>query len=400
MHVNHSISFKLALIAVFFIFIACAQEKTSTVDADNISVPPSLEQNDTEEKMTVIDLSEKQVAELKIKTKTVELKKLSYNISIPGVALPAPDKISLVSAPISGRIVKIYAHEGEKIRKGDLLLEMESLPFAEMAADYLTAVAEEEYAAMKLNRLETLVEKKISSEQALEKSQAELARAEVGVKAAYARLRAVGVKKEQINQWLQGQGSDAILKVYAPISGVLTEHLIDLGQAVEGNERLLTIIDLSEVLIRGYAAPEDGYLLKANDPVEISLKDYPDQVIPARVKTINPALDPINKAISVHAIVPSQGSWPRPGQNVRMQVQVTTPSAVISVPLNAVEWEGDKATAFVQVAENQYRRQTMKINRIVEQYAIVQSGLSAGEQVAITNVFTLKALGKYEEFAE
>lgn len=85
---------------------------------------------------------------------------------------------------------------------------------------------------------------------------------------------------------------------------------------------------------------------------------------------------------------------------MRMQVQVTTPAEVIAVPLQAIEWEGDKATAFVQVAENQYRRQSMEIKRIVDQYAIIRSGLSAGEHVAISNVFTLKALGKYEEFAE
>lgn len=391
---------KLAVTASLIIFAACQQEKTDTIDADNISVPPSLAQTEMEEKETLINLTDKQVTELNIKTSLIENKKLSYKISIPGVALPAPDRISLVSAPITGRIVKVYAHEGETIKKGDLLLEMESLPFAELVADYLTAVAEEEYAAIQYDRLETLVEKKISSQQALEKSSAEFSRAQVGVKAALARLRAVGVKKEQITQWLKGEGSDAILKVYAPISGVLTEHLIDLGQAVEGNEHLLTIIDLSEVLIRGYAAPEDGHLLKANDPVKISLKDYPTQQILAKVKTINPALDPINKAISVHALVPSQGSWPRPGQNVRMQVQVTTPAEVIAVPLQAIEWEGDKATAFVQVAENQYRRQSMEIKRIVDQYAIIRSGLSAGEHVAISNVFTLKALGKYEEFAE
>ena len=225
--------------------------------------------------------------------------------------------------PISGRIVSVYAHEGEILQKGEPLMEIESLEFANLVADFLKAGADEDFAITQYDRIEQLVEKNISPYRALDKAEADLTRAKAIARASEARLRAVGFREEQIRQWQGGATTQARLKIYAPISGVLTEHLIDMGQAVNSNEKMLTIIDLNKVLVKGFVSPEDASLIQPGDSLYVTLKDYADKRIPAAVKTVNPALDLINKSVTINVIIPTPQQWPKPGQNVRLEVSVT-----------------------------------------------------------------------------
>ncbi len=374
--------------------IALNEQEKQTND-----LPPSLQSEAVVENQK-IELTDKQRNSLNIETQQLVTDNFSYILTIPGISLPAPDNISLVSAPIQGRIVGLYAHEGETVKKGQLLLELESLEFANFVSDYLQTRAEKLYQANQLERINLLVNKKISPERSLEKVEADYARASAAAQAAHTRLLSIGVKQAQIDIWDTGRTDQPFLKVYAPINGIITEHLIDHGQAVSNYEKMMTIIDLKKVLIKGYASPEDGSLVKPGDPVEITQKDFKEQKLLSEITTINPVLDPINKSVTINVITKSLKQWPRPGQNVRLNIKVTTPEPVISVPLSAVEYEGDLPTVFVQLDPNNYEKRYIKVQRLTGKAAIVESGLKGNEVLAISQVFSLKALSKFEEFGE
>lgn len=393
------VTFLLMLTFTSFVFFSCGEPGDNSQDISDLELPPSLNGQDKQSSV-IINLSDAQVNQLKIMAQKVELEKFSYNLTIPGDTYPAPDNIFVISAPISGRVVKINYHEGEQVKKGVVLLEIESLEFADLVADFMQADSDEEYAIAQLDRIETLVERKISPYRAQEKAEAEVIRAGVRAKASYARLRAVGVTDDQINSWLAGEDREPRLKILAPISGTLTEHLIDVGQAVNSNDRLAKVVDLSKALVRGYASPDEGSIIQPGDPLKVTLRDYSNRIIASTVHTINPALDPINKSVTVNVLLNTVGGWPSPGQNVRLEIEVESPEPVIALPLNAIQYEMDQATIFVKKSDNEYEKRAVKVSELTADAAIVLKGLKAGEEVAITQVFSLKALGKYEEFAE
>jgi membrane fusion protein, heavy metal efflux system len=70
------------------------------------------------------------------------------------------------------------------------------------------------------------------------------------------------------------------------------------------------------------------------------------------------------------------------------------------VPLSSIEYEGDLATIFVQLDPNTYEKKYIKVRRLTGEAAIVESGLNGNETIAISQVFSLKALSKFEEFGE
>jgi cobalt-zinc-cadmium efflux system membrane fusion protein len=70
------------------------------------------------------------------------------------------------------------------------------------------------------------------------------------------------------------------------------------------------------------------------------------------------------------------------------------------VPLEAIQYEGQEAVVFVAHDASTYERRPVSLLRVNATTAFVEDGLEAGEAVAITQVFTLKALSRFDLFGE
>jgi cobalt-zinc-cadmium efflux system membrane fusion protein len=370
-----------------------------------VSTPPSV-QGEQEAENRFVTLNEQQSSDLSIETTVVERKNTEFPVIVSGSVVAAPEHVAFISTPVSGRITKIYAHEGEEVRRGEPLLEMESLEYAELAANFMEARAEKLYLEQQVNRLSSLVEKRISPQSSLDRAQADLSRADARIRSSRARLQAIGIDEETINSWNGGSESEkAVLTMYATIDGKINHHLIDLGQAVNANEMLMDLVNNEQVLIRGFVDPNDISYLQTGAKAIVSQRMNRDEGEASRsleteITTIQPGLDQENRSIVVNSHLKTEDQWPVIGQSVRVAYTAITPGEVISVPMSAVQYEGQNATVFVKVGDLKYEIRTIGIERIMQESAIVSSGLEEGEEVAISQVFSLKALGKFEEFAE
>ena len=386
-------------LAMGLIFLACGPGPQEQPQNQNTAPPPSVAEGASAGPQ-VVTLEARQAADLAIETVRLQRRVLSYPIEAPGVVFPAPENISVVSAPVNGRIASISAHEGERVRKGQVLLTLESLEFSNLLAEFIQARAELAYQESQRERVRVLVVKKISPQSALEKVQADFDRADASHRAALSRLLAVGVSQADVDAWRTGNTLNPHLPMYAPISGAIAEHLIDLGQAVTAYQKLLTIVDLRQVKVEGYLSPEEGAAIGAGDSVEISLKDNPDRVIATRVTSINPTLDERSRSITVYIITPTRDGWPKPGENVRLRISAVTPDEVLAVPSSALVYDGPTPTVFVQRDSLHFEKRPVELTRSAGEFSIVREGLTEGERIAVSQLFALKALSRFEQFSE
>jgi cobalt-zinc-cadmium efflux system membrane fusion protein len=394
-------SYGLILGAGFLLLLlpGCGGEPAGEKSGPDIPPPPSIAGEQRTAAQT-IQLEEGQAADLEIRTTVAQLRRFTYPIVAPGTVFPAPDNISLVSAPIEGRVSSIYAHEGEPVRKGQVLLELESLEFSNLLADVIQARADLQYQKSQLERVRQLVEKKISTRSNLERVQANHDRAEAANRAALSRIMALGVTEKEVLEMKEARTLNPHLKIRAPIKGAIAKHLIDLGQSVSAYEELLTIVNLEKVKVEGYVSPGEGSMIQPGDSAVISLKEYPERSIISEVSSINPALDERNRSITVYVIAPTQKGWPKPGENVRLKVFVTTPVPVVAVPSSAIVYEENIPVVFVRKGALLFEKRPVSIARDVEGMTVLRSGIQEGEEVAISQLFTLKALSRFEQFAE
>lgn len=390
------------LIALLLFLSSCGSETAEKATQTDPGTPPSLSQKQTEQ---VIRLTEQQAEDLNIQLYTVKSEKISFDINAPGQVYAAPEHISVVSSPINGRVSNIYVHEGERVRKGDPLLEIESLEFANLVGDYLEATAEITYQQQQVERLKVLTEERISPQRTLERAQADLRRAKTRQSASLARLRAVGISLQEVQNWDPfTTDPKAELTLHAPIAGVLNQHLIDLGEAVNAYDKLLDIIDNTEVLVRGFVSPADAPFVREGTPVVITEKTEDGtpqgKRIEGEVTSVNPALDEENRSIVLNSILPTQDGWPIVGQSVRMKYAAQPLDSTFTIPLSAIQFEEQEAAVFVQQAPRQYVKRVVQVERMTDDRAVIGAGLKPGEKVAVTQVFSLKALERFEQFAD
>lgn len=394
-----TIPYKIFLVAFLFSIFACSNKETTTgeTSGENIGIPPSLKPEKTE--IETVQLSEKEAKELAIVTTKVTLRINDFNIVAPGEVFPAPKRSSIISTPINGQISNIHAFEGQAVKKGQELFQIQSLEFGSLISDYLQAQAESGFQENRFARLQELVKEKISSASELEKAKADFERARALLNSTLAKLKAVGVSEKEL-QSFNTSDFDPSFKIYAPIGGIVEQNFVELGQSVNAMENLMRILDTKEILIRGYVSPNEAIYISPGDSVMVLKRQQRDVSLKGIISSQNPGLDENTRSVIVNIILQTNNGWPKPGENLRLEIETSTPVESIAIPVEALTYDGDQSVIFVKKSETQFEKREIKIREIRNQLVFVESGLFENEEIAISNVFSLKALSRFDIIAE
>lgn len=388
----------LGLLIWIFLLACGSKQKAGFEKAENYSeLPPSLRQDSLVGQL--VKLSDKQREELDIETMVIQVTQAKFSLTAPGVAYPAPEHASLISTPINGQVSRIFRYEGESVRKGEILFQIQSIEFGNLVSDYLQAYAEERFQSSRRNRIQQLVEETISSASELEKAVSEYERASAILRASYSRLRAIGVSDSEIKQFTNGESIIPMLNIHAPISGTVESVFVELGQSVNGLENLARLLDNSTVLIRGYVSPDDARYLQKGDSVIIRNQGR-QSFIRTKVASVNPGMDETNRSVVANVMAETEKGWPKPGENLQLEIATSVDIQVVTIPADAITYDANQAVVYVKKDANTWEKRPVKISDIRNRFVIVESGLSAGEEVAISKVFSLKALSRYHLMAE
>ncbi|HBB92859.1 MAG: hypothetical protein A2X22_07160 [Bacteroidetes bacterium GWF2_49_14] len=398
---NGKVLVLLVTIAILpgLVISGCGNKKDKTSEKAATGVPPSLADPSAAAPIRVV-LTGQQMSELKIPLQTVASQVSQYTLSAPGTVFAAQNHIGIVSAPVDGRIISLPVQEGQRVRKGQVILEMESLVYGTLVAEYLQAAAEVDLQSNQLARMEKLQEKRINAEMDVEKTRADHTRAVASLNASYAKLKTLGVSDSEIDGLKSTDRINPRLKIHAPISGVIDSHKVDLGQAIPANDPMATIISLDQVLVKAYISPEDGTLVRTGDSVRISHRLINEEPLRAVISTINPGLDENNRSVILNILLSQKNAVLKPGDNVRTEITTRSPVAVLTVSMDAVTYDHNDPIVFVCLASDTYEMRKIRIREIVNGFAVVTAGLNPGENVAVGQVFSLKALSRFKLISE
>ena len=391
--------FTYSILLVLLFSFSCKQKSTQNSSLSNteIGVPPSIQTE--KEELEILQLSEKEIKELAIKTFLVESERIDFFVAAPGEVFPVPKRSSIISTPINGQLSNINDYEGQMVQKGQELFQIQSLEFGTLISEYLQARAELNFQENRFQRLQELVKEKISSASELEKAKAEYERALALAKSGTAKLRAVGVSEKELAA-INTENFDPSFKIYAPISGVVEKNFVELGQSVNAMENLSRILDTREVLIRGYVSPNEAGYVSVGDTVKVLKRQQPETSIAGTISSQNPGLDENTRSVIVNIVLKTNNNWPQPGENLRLEIKTSTPVKSIAIPISALTYDGEKAIVFVKKSDGEFEKRIITIKELRNELVFVQEGLSEGEEVAVSNVFSLKALSRFDIISE
>ena len=196
-------------------------------------------------------------------------------LNVTGVVQPDITRAVPVVSLATGRVVEIKARLGDEVKKGQLLLRVQSNDVSGAYQTYVKAQNDERLAHLQLDRSQILYDKGAIAKSALESAEDGEADAKADLNAASEQLHLLGIDKDHPN---------GIVNIDAPISGVITDQQVTNAAGVQGlsGPNPFTISDLSYVWIVCDVYENDLDAVQVGQSADIRLNAYPDKPVKGR----------------------------------------------------------------------------------------------------------------------
>jgi membrane fusion protein (multidrug efflux system) len=252
------------------------------------------------------------------------------------------------------RIVDLCNCEGEAVERGAVLARLDS---RQPEASLAELRARQKFAAADYERVTALVERRVASDQALDRARSELGQIEALIAGQQTRLESYMLR--------------------APLSGVVLRQDGEVGEVAEPGAVLFWVGEPKPLLVEADVNEEDIPRVASGQRAVLKADAFPDQVLEASVDSITPKGDPVAKTYRVRLALPDATPL-RIGMTVEVNVIARVSQGALLVPTNALRSGG----LFV-LEGGVARRRDVKIGIRGASNTQILSGLSEAERVIV-----------------
>ena len=355
---------------------------------------------------------------------------ISQIISADAIVYPLEQ--ATVAPKISSTIRKFYVQRGARVKKGQLLAELENRDlsaaaesskgeFEQAEANYATTVGSTLPQQIQKAELDAIAAKSaFDAQQKVYDSRKELFQqgaiprrdldaAQVAFLQArsqneqaqkqLADLQRLG--KEQTLRSAQGsrllaeghmRGAEAQLsysRITSPIDGVVTDRPLFEGDLAAANQPLLTVMNTFRLIAKAHIPQSEAAVLKAGNPAELKIPGL-DEPIKGRVSLVSPALDPGSTTIEVWVEASKPDPALKPGMSVALSMTAKTVKDAIVVPAAAV-FKNSEGADYVLLAgsDEKAHQKTVQLGIRNSDLAQIAGGINPGDPVITTGGYAV-----------
>jgi len=298
-----------------------------------------------------------------------------------------------IRAQVDGKILQVNFHEGQDVRSGDILLQIDPRPY-QATLDQAVAKQNQDqaqlgYAQKVLDRDTGLFGKKILDQQSLDLQQSTTAQLEALVKADEAAVSSAKVQLE-------------FTKIISPIDGRVGLRLVDQGNIVHASDQagLAMVAQLQPISVV-FTLPESN-LREINKRIGTGAKDYTfaaaamdrennralDQ---GELSAVDNQIDEATGTIKLKAIFQNQQLDLWPGQFVNVRLLVDTRKQGLTLPSNAVNQGPNGDFVYVIRPDLTAEVRAVKVGASEGGLTLIEDGVAEGDKVVIDGQYLLKS---------
>lgn len=289
-----------------------------------------------------------------------DIKKQNFVDEIEALGtLKANENVELTSS-VTERITAIHFESGQRVKKGDIIVEMDYAQEEALLAEERSVLAEAE---RQVERLRPLIERGATSRSTMDA-------AELEVQTAKSRIAAI---ESQIVE----------RRIVAPFDGKLGLRNVSIGVMAQPGT-LITTIDQDTIMKLDFSVPE-VYIraISEGGKITASAKAYPDEDFEGTVESVDSRVDAVTRAISVRALLDNENRKLKPGMLMRVRLY-KDPRKTIVIPEEAIVPKGNKSYVFTVSGDGENAKASLveiELGSRKKGVAEVISGLKEGDQV-------------------
>jgi cobalt-zinc-cadmium efflux system membrane fusion protein len=292
-------------------------------------------------------------------------------------------RVTHVFSPVTGRITRVLAQPGQRLKKGAALLALVSPDVGQFFSDVVKAQANVVATEADFHRQTRLYRDGAAAERDLEQAED-----------AFRTARAEYERAQQKASMLRNGAVDIVTQEYtlkSYIDGEVIARMANPGIEVQGqysggsSVELFTIGDIKEVWVFADVQDMDLPRVQLGSNVAIRVIAYPDRVFHGKVDWISGAVDPVLRTAKVRCVLPNENEELKPGMFAAVDIQ-QPPLRRLAVPDDAVDRVNESSFAFVEDGTRPdgkliFKRRQVTAGEQQDGLVPVLDGLHAGERV-------------------
>jgi membrane fusion protein, heavy metal efflux system len=325
---------------------------------------------------------------------TVQASKLTRTLRLTGAVAYNAFSTTPVITQVGGPVAKILVVPGDRVKRGQPLLEVSSPDYSLLLAAYLKARDTFRVANKNYERAQDLFAHHAIADRDLLQAESDRIQAQADLSAAEEGMKILGIPKPED---LEKSPISAQIPLLAPIGGEIVERLVSPGQVMQaGTTQAFTISDMRTVWVMANIYQGDLAYVKDGDQATITTDSYPDK-FSGKISFISPALDPNTRTLQARIVVDNPGGKLKKDMYCVATVTAGTISNAIAVPDSSI-LRDDENQPFVYVANNsnQFGRRQVDIGQTQNGQTQILKGLSPGDKVAANGSLFLQFANSFQ----
>ncbi len=315
-----------------------------------------------------------------VRTAIVEKEDFINTVRTVGYVAYNEEKVSEVSVRFSGWIEKLYVeYTGERVRKGQTLMEIYSPELVTTQKEYLLAV--ENFRQLKDSPFEEI---KRGAQNLLNSTRQ--------------RLVNWNIPASEIKKLEQTGQVRRTLKIESPSSGFIVHKNVTEGQFVKEGMSLFRIADLSTVWVQVSLYENESVNVSPGDKAEMSLDYIPGKTFSGKISYVYPYVEEKAKVVRVRLEFPNKQELLKPGMYAHVKLETDHYPDAVVVPSEAIIRTGERNLVFIKKDRGRFEPRKVVIGAENAQGKVqILSGLREGEEIVTSAQFLLDSESRLQE---
>lgn len=302
-------------------------------------------------------------------------------ISLTGKIDYDPDKIVNYVPLVNGVVERTYFSTGDKVQKGQKLIDFRSTELSSLYSDFVILEAEVKVAEREMERVRSLYEDNMLSEKEYFEAQSKLRQTQASLQKTRTDMAVFDINDES-----------GTFSIKSPMTGYIVEKNVASGSTISsGSEPLFIVADLSTIwVIANIYAGDLGFVHEGME-ASFTILSYPGETFHGKINNISQVFDPEEKTLKARIIMKNDEFKFKPEMTTLVKLKNENNIKLISIPDDAVIFDNNKYYVVIETSSGNFDIRGINIHGHSKGNTYVLSGIDENENIVIKNQLLIYA---------
>jgi cobalt-zinc-cadmium efflux system membrane fusion protein len=291
-------------------------------------------------------------------------------------------RITRVGSPVMGRIASISVREGQEVKKGQVLAQLNSIGMSGAQLEFLKAITKKQLARRSVDRAQQLLKADVIGAAEVQRREAELNEATAELDAAHSQLLLLGMPESEIRELERTRVLHPVSPVVATMEGTVMSRKVTVGQVVQPADTVVEIADLSSVWLVADVPEQNAGALHEGLHVHAEIAALPGHRLEGSLMFVSSTVNSETRTVRARMDIRNPRRLYKPSMLATMEIHNQKTRQTL-VPSTAVVREGNQECVFAQLAPDVFVLRPVKIGADHGSQKVLLEGIRPGEKVFV-----------------